>query len=930
MVQLAVQVSKYLMILLFLGYTFECFHAFADKSGQKRGRGCTVQRVLLFLIHFDAFLVLYLTTEDLRVIGFYLMQVVLFAMFFTSCHLFYKQASELVLNNMCMLLAVGFIMLTRISFEQAFRQFLFVCAGFVVSLLIPVALTKLSLFCRLTWLYAVAGIGALAVVAVAGASSYGAKLSISIGPVSVQPSEFVKIIFVLFIASMLYRKNDLRQVGITSAVSAVFVLMLVASKDLGGALIYFFAYLIMIYVATRRATYFGAGLCLLAAASVAGYYLFSHVQTRVAAWADPLSVIDNQGYQICQSLFAIGTGGWFGLGLGQGNPGKIPVVAKDFIFSAISEELGGLFALALIMVCVSCFFMIMNVAMRIGDSFCRLTAVGLGALYALQVFLTIGGVVKFIPSTGVTLPLVSYGGSSLLSTLILFGMVQGLYIVSGGVPEEGAGAGAKGRGAKSRKQAAAQAGNRRAGAQNREILVVMYLFLALFLGMTAYFVFFQVFKSEEFINSPYNSLQDLFAEQVVRGDITSADGHVLATTKTDGEGNETREYPYGRMFAHAVGYAVNGKAGIENQENFELLRSHEFFLKQLADDLQGAKSQGDTVVTTLDYGIQERAYEALGGCDGAVIAMEPKTGKILAMVSMPDYDPNRVAENWENITADGSTVLYNRATQGKYAPGSIFKIFTTLEYYREHPKGYKKYNFDCLGEITEDGQTIHCASNKKHGKEDLKSSFANSCNSSYAKLSLSLDADRFSELCGEMLFNQDLPIAFESGRSSFHLSDTDTSALVMETGIGQGKTMVSPLHMLLVASAIANDGVLMRPYLTERTQNASGIEVSANEPTEYGELMSGKEAALLQEYMRSVVTDGTGSKLAGQSYTAYGKTGTAQVSDSSDRTNAWFIGYAAKEGYEDLAIAVVVEGSGAGSTHAVPIAKRVFDLYFNR
>ena len=164
-------------------------------------------------------------------------------------------------------------------------------------------------------------------------------------------------------------------------------------------------------------------------AAVAGYHLFSHVQTRVQAWADPLSVIDKGGYQVCQSLFAIGTGGWFGLGLGQGLPQKIPVVTKDFVFAAISEELGGIFALCLILVCVSCFFMIMNVAMKLRDPFYRLTAVGLGTLYALQVFLTIGGVIKLIPSTGVTLPLVSYGGSSLLSTMIVFGIIQGLYIM---------------------------------------------------------------------------------------------------------------------------------------------------------------------------------------------------------------------------------------------------------------------------------------------------------------------------------------------------------------------------------------------------------------------------------------------------------------------------------------------------------------------
>ncbi len=458
----------------------------------------------------------------------------------------------------------------------------------------------------------------------------------------------------------------------------------------------------------------------------------------------------------------------------------------------------------------------------------------------------------------------------------------------------------------------------------------MYLFLAVFLSMMIYFVYFQVCKSESFINSPYNSLQDLFSDHVIRGDIVSADGKVLATTKVSADGTQTRSYPQGRMFAHAVGYAVNGKAGLENQENFSLLRSHEFFLKRIADDISDKKAQGDTVVTTLDAQIQQVAYKSLGNYQGAVIVMEPDTGKIIAMVSKPDYDPNTVKKDWSSLTAEGSTVLYNRATQGKYAPGSVFKILTTLEYYRENPSVYDQYAFDCSGSISVDGQTIHCAGNKHHGQETLKSSFSNSCNSSFANISLSLNREKFKQTCDSMLFNQNLPIAFESGKSSFSLNKNDSNAMAMETGIGQGKTLVSPLHMALIASTVDHDGILMRPYLVDHIQNDSGVEVSSNKPKTYATLMTETEAGLLQQYMRAVVTDGTGRKLSGQSYEASGKTGTAQVSDTSDQTNAWFVGYAKKDGYKDIAIAVVVENSGAGSTYAVPVAKNVFDVYFNR
>lgn len=430
MIHILVQISKYFMILLFLIYTYECFHVFRFESNSGRQQAIyNTQRELMYVIHFNGFLILFLTSKNVQIIGFYFMQIVLLAGIYLIYHRFYKNSSELVLNNMCMLLCIGMIILTRLSFEKAFRQFVFCVAGVVIAVFLPLIFHKLRFLNKLTWLYAIVGIAALAVVAVAGATSYGAKLSISIGGISIQPSEFVKILYVFFIACMMYKKNDIRQTMITSIVSAIFVLTLVASRDLGGALLFFFTYLVMIYAATQKWYYFAGGLGFLTIAALGGNMFFSHVQNRVLAWKDPLSVIDKEGYQVCQSLFAIGTGGWFGLGLNQGLPNKIPVVEKDFVFSAISEEMGGIFAICIIMVCISCFLMIFNVSMQMKDDFYRLIALGLGSIYALQVFLTIGGVTKFIPSTGVTLPLVSYGGSSLLSTMIIFGVIQGLYIL---------------------------------------------------------------------------------------------------------------------------------------------------------------------------------------------------------------------------------------------------------------------------------------------------------------------------------------------------------------------------------------------------------------------------------------------------------------------------------------------------------------------
>ena len=438
MENLIVEVSKYLMIILFACYAYECFSAFRSRiSTEKRNHIFDRQIFLMYLIHLDAFLVLYTVTDEINLIILYFLQVILVTIVIVNYQLLYPKASRLVTNNMCMLLMVGFIMLTRLSYEKAIRQYAIAICASVITIVIPVLIRKVQSLRRLTWLYAMIGIVGLAAVTIFGSTSYGAKISVTIGGLfSIQPSEFVKILFVFFVAGMLYKNTDFKTVCITTIVAAVHVLILVASRDLGGALIFFVTYLVLIYVATRNPGYMLLGLGGGCVGAVVAYHLFGHVRQRVSAWRDPMAVYQNEGYQIVQSLFAIGTGGWFGMGLCQGSPEKIPVVKNDFIFSAICEELGGIFAICLILVCTSFFLMIVTIALKIRNPFYKLIALGLGTEYAFQVFLTIGGATKFIPMTGVTLPLVSYGGSSVMCTILMLAIIQGLYILREDEDEE--------------------------------------------------------------------------------------------------------------------------------------------------------------------------------------------------------------------------------------------------------------------------------------------------------------------------------------------------------------------------------------------------------------------------------------------------------------------------------------------------------------
>lgn len=430
MVHFIVSVSRFTMLLLFAFYTLDCFLALrVNISDGKQNFYFVKQTIEMFLILYNATLVLYLQTHNAQVVFLAGMQTVFFLLVLMIYGTIYESASKSLLNNMCMLLMIGFVMLTRLNMEEAFRQMVLAIFAFAITCFIPYCIEHIKVVRNMSYLYAVLGILALVVVLVGGKTSYGAKLSLDFGFFSVQPSEFVKILFVVFVASMYCKAKDLRQVVLTTAIAILHVLLLVASKDLGSAMIFTMTYLVMLYVATKKPSYLLLGVFACAAGSVLAYTLFAHIRVRVIAWQDPLSVADNEGYQICQSLFAIGSGGWYGSGLGNGMPKTIPVVSKDFIFSAMCEELGVLFGICFIFVCISCFLMIFNIALELDDTFYRYLAIGLGTLYGFQVFVNIGGVTKFIPSTGVTLPFVSYGGSSILSTMALFSVVQGLYVV---------------------------------------------------------------------------------------------------------------------------------------------------------------------------------------------------------------------------------------------------------------------------------------------------------------------------------------------------------------------------------------------------------------------------------------------------------------------------------------------------------------------
>lgn len=423
------QISKYVFILLILIFTLKDYTYLGRRDENRKRKILGSQIRVLFIMEILGYFLIYINTQEIGVLLLLGCIVVYFAATLALYRVIYPTSSMLLVNNMLMLLGIGFIMIGRLNMKEAVRQFLIAAAGTVVAFIIPVIIRKLKALSRWTWFYAIIGIVALLGVLALATVSGGAKLSISVGGVTIQFSELVKITLVFFLAAKLSRDTSFKSVLVATIVAAMHVGILVLSTDLGTALVFFVTYIVLVFVATRKPAWPLAGLGVGAVAAVAAYHLFAHVRKRVIAWKDPFAVYDTSGYQIAQGLFAIGAGGWFGTGLFLGRPDTIPVATKDFIFAAICEEFGGIFGICLILICMSMFILIVNISMLIRNRFYKLIALGLGTEYAFQVFLTIGGVTKFIPMTGITLPLVSYGGSSVISTIVMLAIIQGLYLL---------------------------------------------------------------------------------------------------------------------------------------------------------------------------------------------------------------------------------------------------------------------------------------------------------------------------------------------------------------------------------------------------------------------------------------------------------------------------------------------------------------------
>lgn len=426
------ETSNYLFVGIMFLYVISNFGVFFFDNPETHKHFYFGQILMGIMFHAVGYVTLFVRSGDARYFFFFALQELMILAIAMIYHTLYPSLSRQLLNNMIMLLYVGFVILGRLSLEDSLKQFIYTIIILVFSMIIPYAYKTVKVWSKMGYVYCGIGIVLLVIVWLTGAVTNGSKLAIRIFDMTFQPSEFVKLSLVFFIASILCNKKDKYRYVIAGLFSAAHIIILVLSKDLGSAAIYAVTFICMMYLANNNElTLLGGGL-LGGAGFFAAYNMFSHVRVRVKTWLMPWDDMQASGYQLTQALFAIGTGGWFGMGLLRGTPSSIPYVNEDFIFSAISEEMGVVFGICLILLYLVTVLQIFRMSMQVRSKFHKMVLCGFGTMFAFQVFLTIGGGTRLIPLTGVTLPLISMGGSSLASTILMITIIQSIYVLEFG------------------------------------------------------------------------------------------------------------------------------------------------------------------------------------------------------------------------------------------------------------------------------------------------------------------------------------------------------------------------------------------------------------------------------------------------------------------------------------------------------------------
>ncbi|SDJ88267.1 peptidoglycan D,D-transpeptidase FtsI family protein [Natronincola ferrireducens] len=462
---------------------------------------------------------------------------------------------------------------------------------------------------------------------------------------------------------------------------------------------------------------------------------------------------------------------------------------------------------------------------------------------------------------------------------------------------------------------------------NKKIVHLIVFVSLLFLSIIGYLTYFQIFMAADVIDNPYNQRQWAREDNTLRGRIYDRRGTVLAETEVV-EGRPRRRYPYNQLYSHVVGYSYKqyGRSALEAQYNRELMAlTPESPVAHIKEQLTGDMIQGNDLILTIDHEIQRTAEGLLREKTGSVVVINPGTGEILAMVSKPDFNPNTLMEDWENLANDERSPLINRSTTGLYPPGSTYKIVMAAAILEDLHIVDEEYN--CTGTINIDGYNLSDYGKTAHGPVDLIQSLVVSCNTNFARMAVELGGEKVRDTSRRFMLDRPLGGDLSITQSRFPYGNVIEPTELGAIGIGQGKVLVTPLHMALVASTFINDGVMMEPQIIRKIQSPQGRVLETRSPNG-NRILSSEIAEEIRDMMVATVERGTGRRAALRGTTVGGKTGTAE--NATGRSHAWFIGFATR-GEDQVAVAVILETEGqSGGVAAAPIAGQIMDIALKR
>lgn len=822
---------------------------------------------------------------------------------------------------------IGIAFVTRLRPELAVGQLMWLFVGVAFLVLVLLFVRNLDRLARYKYTLMLVGFILLLspLIPFIGQEIYGSRIWLSIGPFSFQPGELAKIAIVLFLAGYLaanremlsvftwrvgpFNLPDIRTLLPLLLMWLISIGIVAFEKDLGSALVFFFVFLVMLYVASGKKTYVIAGVLMMAIGAVGLYFVFDHIQVRVATWLDPFADAQNTGYQLVQTIYSLADGGLFGVGIGRGLADQIPVVESDFIFAAIGEETGLLGAAGLLLLYLCLAIRGMATAARAKSDVSSFAAVGLTAIIILQAFIIVGGVTRLIPLTGLTLPFVSQGGSSLLASFISVAL-----LLRAG--DEATGVGEEMRSATSMLPTASVLGRVALG---KRLTRTMVGFSVLFALLVANLTLIMVVQADYYQNMAGNNHTLMQESDTERGSISTYDGVVLAESQQTEDGSYERVYPAGDLASHVVGYYSTqyGTSGIEASEN-ETLKGQQNYASwtDVINAAAGINTPGNDVRLTINSTIQQAAQDALEGETGAAVVMDPSTGAVLAMASSPTYSAGDVEALLEQAAAsDGSDdagQLVNRATQGLYAPGSTFKIIS-LATALQNGIASEDSVYASPGTMEIGNAEVSNFGDESYGDITLQRATALSSNTVFGQLGVQIGAQLLVEGAEAFGFNKDLgfelPVVTSLMPDPDEMTEWETAWASAGEPVGEHESpagpQVSVLEMAMVGCAVANNGTIMQPYLVDSVYNANGERSYQAQATTYLQAITSETASRVKEVLKDVVDYGTGTTAAINGVQVAGKTGTAEHPDGDD---GWFVGMAdADSDTPSVVVAIVLE-----------------------